>query len=263
LTVVPDGASIAIHKGVGGVRPISRRCGKGLVTRAGAAQHRAPHLPVERAGTMTCRQLLAVILLGLAWPAGAQTTSPPDAAAQQAETAPASDDDPALAPRLEDRPFGVPFGHAWLGAADGDVTLIVFADYACPACRAAQPVIDALIAADPHLRVVYLILVNEEEGRQAAMTSVAVAQTGADCDPGPAGIAAALKAVGVDPASLPPLSGDALIDSPILAELNRNDRAMVEHHGTALPAWLIGTGKARNGFDPAVLRAAIAKARGK
>jgi hypothetical protein len=38
---------------------------------------------------------------------------------------------------------------------------------------------------------------------------------------------------------------------------------MVEHHGTALPAWLIGTGKARNGFDPAVLRAAIAKARGK
>jgi protein-disulfide isomerase len=223
---------------------------------------------------MTCRQLLALLLLSLAWPATAQTGSPPAAPAEQTETAPATDEDPALAPRLEDRPFGVPFGHAWLGAADGDVTLLVFADYACPACRAAQPVIDDLIAADPHLRVVYLILVNEEEGRQAAMTSVAVAQTGADWskfhhaldaggDPGPAGIAAALKAAGIDPASLPPLSGDALIDRPILAELNRNDRLLVDHKGTALPAWLTGTGKARNGFDPVVLRAAIAKARGK
>ena len=223
---------------------------------------------------MTGRQLLAVLFLGLAFPAGAQTAMPAAAPAQQAETPPSPDDDPAPAPRLEDRPFGVPFGHAWLGAADGDVTLIVFADYACPACRAAQPVIDQLIAADPHLKVVYLILVNEEEGRQAAMTSVAVAQGDADWgvfhraldaagDTGPAGIAAALKAAGVDPASLPPLSGDALIDSPVLAELNRNDRFLFEHKGTALPAWLIGTGKARNGFDPAVLRAAIARARAK
>ncbi|CAN5454814.1 hypothetical protein BH10PSE14_BH10PSE14_30700 [soil metagenome] len=223
---------------------------------------------------MTCRQSLAVLFLGLAWPAAAQTTSPPDAPARQADAASATDEDPAIAPRLEDRPFGVPFGRAWLGAADGDVTLLVFADYACPACRAAQPVIDGLIAADPHLKVVYLILVNEDEGRAAAMTSLAVAQSGADWgafhraldagdDTGPAGIAAALKVVGVDPASLPPLSGDALIDSPILDELNRNDRAIVEHHGTALPAWMIGTGKARNGFDPAVLRAAIAKARAK
>lgn len=222
---------------------------------------------------MTCRQLIALLLLGLAWPATAQT-SPPATPAGQTETPPATDEDPALAPRLEDRPFGVPFGHAWLGAADGDVTLLVFADYACPACRAAQPVIDDLIASDPHLRVVYLILVNEEEGRQAAMTSVAVAQTGGDWsrfhhaldaggDVSAAGIAAALKTAGIDPASLPPLSGDALIDSPILAELNRNDRLIVEHKGTALPAWLIGTGKARTGFDLAVLRAAIAKARGK
>lgn len=224
---------------------------------------------------MTYRHLPVLLLAMLAPPAWAQSADPPATPAAQTETPPA-DEDPALAPRLDERPFGVPFGKAWLGAADGDVTLIVFADYACPACREAQPVIDGLIAADPHLKVVYLILVNEDEGRQAAMTSVAVAQTGADWarfhraldaggDPGPAGIAAALKAAGIDPASLPPLSGDALIDSPVLDELNRNDRALVEHHGTALPAWLIGTGpgKARNGFDPAVLRAAIAKARAK
>jgi len=221
---------------------------------------------------MIHRHLLAVLLACLAAPAGAQSTDQP--AAPAAAPAEQTDDDPALAPRLDERPFGVPFGKAWLGAADGDVTLKVFADYACPACREAQSVIDGLIAADPHLKVVYLILVNEDEGRQAALTSLAVAQAGGDWaafhraldaggDPGPAGIAAALKAAGVDPASLPALSGDALIDNPVLDELNRNDRAIVEHHGTAIPAWVIGEGKARNGFDPAVLRAAIAKARTK
>jgi len=55
-------------------------------------------------------------------------------------------------------------------------------------------------------------------------------------------------------------SADRSIDSPILNELNRNDRAIVAHEGTAVPAWLIGD-KARNGFDPVVLRAVIAKAR--
>ena len=223
---------------------------------------------------MTYRPVLALLLAALATPAWAQSTDQPTSAAEQTEAPPPTDDDPAMAPRPEDRPFGVPFGKAWLGAADGDVTLKVFADYACPACREAQPVIDALVAADPHLKVVYLILVNEEEGRQAAMTSLAIARSPADWavfhramdaggDPGPAGIAAALKAAAIDPASLPPLSGDALIDSPIVNELNRNDRAIVEHHGTAVPAWVIGDGKALNGFDPVVLRAAIARARAK
>ncbi len=126
---------------------------------------------------MTCRYLLALLLALLAAPVWAQSTAPPPAPAEQAET-PAADEDPALAPQLDERPFGVPFGKAWMGAPDGDVTLLVFADYACPACREAQPVLDALVAADPHLKVVYLILVNEEEGRQAALTSLAVAQSG-------------------------------------------------------------------------------------
>jgi len=224
---------------------------------------------------MTYRHLLAFLLVGLATPAWAQSSEPSTPPAEQSQTPPA-DDDPALAPRLDERPLGIPFGKAWIGAPDGDVTLLVFADYACPACREAQPVIDALVASDPRLKVVYLILVNEDEGRQAALTSLAVAQSGgawvafhraldAGGDPGPAGIAAALKAAGIDPASLPPLTGDALIDSPLLDELNRNDRFLVERKGTAVPAWLIGTGagKAHVGIDEATLRAAIAKARGK
>jgi protein-disulfide isomerase len=173
----------------------------------------------------------------------------------------------------EDRAIDAPFGKAWLGAADGDVTLVVFADYACPACREAQPVIDKLIAADPRLKLVYRVLVNEDNGRDAAVTSLAVAQTaGADWakfhraldaagDPTAATIATALKQAGIDPKSLPDLSPDAMVDSPILAELSRNDQQIVEHHGTAVPAWVLGDGKATNGFELAKLQAAIAAAR--
>jgi len=220
---------------------------------------------------MTYRHLLAALLVGLASPARAQSTAPAPPAAQ-AEAPPS--DDPALAPRLEDRPLGLPFGKAWLGAADGDVTLLVFADYACPACRAAQPVIDDLVAADPHLKVVYLLLINEDDGRQAALTSLAVAQSGGDWaafhraldvggDITAAGIAAALKVAGIDPKTLPPLDGDAVGASPMMEELTRNDRFTIDHKVTALPSWLIGAGKATNGFDPVTLRAAIAKARAK
>jgi protein-disulfide isomerase len=172
-----------------------------------------------------------------------------------------------------ERAIDAPFGKAWLGAADGDVTLVVFADYACPACREAQPVIDQLIAADPRLKVVYRVLVNEDNGRDAAMTSLAVAQSaGADWakfhhaldaagDPTAATIAAALKQARIDPKSLPDLSPDAMVASPILTELNRNDQQIVERHGTAVPAWVLGDGKALNGFELAKLQAAIAAAR--
>jgi len=176
-------------------------------------------------------------------------------------------------PATDERPIDAAFGKAWLGAADGDVTLVVFADYACPACREAQPVIDQLIAADPRLRIVYRILINEDNGRNAAMTSLAVAQQpGSDWakfhraldaagDPTAATIAAALKQAGINPKSLPDLSPDALVGSPIIAELSGNDARIQERHGTAVPAWVIGGGRALNGFELTKLQAAIAAAR--
>ena len=166
-----------------------------------------------------------------------------------------------------------PFGNAWLGAADGDVTLVVFADYACPACREAQGVIDELLAADKRLKVVYRILVNEEHGRDAAMVSLAVAQSKADWgkfhraldaggDPTDASIAAALRAVGLDRRSLSALKDIDPYDGPIANELRRNDSFIYEREGTAVPAYVIGDSKALNGFDLATLRSAIATARG-
>jgi len=48
-----------------------------------------------------------------------------------------------------------PFASAWAGAKDGDVTLVMFSDYACGFCRASLADVDRLIAEDPHLKVVW------------------------------------------------------------------------------------------------------------
>src|SRR5579872_190615 len=159
------------------------------------------------------------VLLTLAGASSAQMPDDPSCGAGScqsgADTAAMDAVDKAAADQAagETRLIDAPFGKAWLGAADGDVTLIVFADYACPACREAQPVIDQLIAADPRLKVVYRLLINEDNGRDAAVTSLAVAQApGADWakfhramdaagDPTAATIAAALKQAGINPRS--------------------------------------------------------------
>ena len=41
------------------------------------------------------------------------------------------------------------------GNPKGDVTLVEFFDYRCPYCKALQPTLDALLASNPNLRIVY------------------------------------------------------------------------------------------------------------
>jgi protein-disulfide isomerase len=209
------------------------------------------------------KSLLALSIAALGAPALAAQPDPP-----------AADDMGALPPQTAPAELKIDenYGQAWLGAADGDVTLVDFADYACPACREAQTVIDQLIAGDPRLRIVYRILINEPEGREAALTSLAVAKSKGDWakfhraldaggEPNAAAIAAALAAAGVDPQSLPKLDEEAMLDSPIMDELIHNTRLLIERKGKALPAWVLGDGAALNGFDAARLKLAIDKAR--
>lgn len=42
-----------------------------------------------------------------------------------------------------------------LGNPDGDITVVEFFDYNCPYCRQVKPEMEALLAADPNVRVVY------------------------------------------------------------------------------------------------------------
>src|SRR3546814_16329163 len=54
----------------------------------------------------------------------------------------------AIRPALEK-----PYAGAWAGNADGDVTLVVFPDYACGFCRASVPDIDRLLREDKRRKV--------------------------------------------------------------------------------------------------------------
>ncbi|MDB5669746.1 MAG: hypothetical protein JWO25_705 [Alphaproteobacteria bacterium] len=218
------------------------------------------------------------LFLAVASPSLATQATPASPGAESPQCEPgssgcATDPDAGATAQAEHR-IDQPYGKAWIGAPDGDVTLIVFADYACPACREAQPVIDQLVAGDPKLRIVYRILVNEHPGLHAARISLAVAGSQADWgrfhhaldsagEPTPKAIQAALAAAGIDPKSLPPLDDDSLVDSPITAELINNDALIGQRKGKAIPAWVLGDADALNGFDLAALRSAIARARSK
>lgn len=72
-----------------------------------------------------------------------------------------------------------PYHSAWAGAADGDVTLVYFFDYACGFCRASNPDIERLLREDRRLKVVwreYPVLGPESE--RAAIASLAAAEQG-------------------------------------------------------------------------------------
>jgi protein-disulfide isomerase len=216
------------------------------------------------AGLRCLATVVALALLGVAAPTSglAQGSATTDAASDQADQTPSAE------LRIDEA-----FGRAWLGASDADVTLVVFADYACPACRTAQPVIDQLLAQDHKLKVVYRLLDNDQGGRTAALTSLAVARQGADwgkfhraldtaSDLTPKTIADAIAASGVDPAKLPHIEDADDPETAALAdELSHNDAFINQRNGTAIPAWLIGDDPAQKGFDLPRLQAAIAKAR--
>ena len=72
-----------------------------------------------------------------------------------------------------------PFAGAWEGAADGDVTLVQFFDYACSYCRASRPDVERLLAEDKKLKIVYRELpILGPQSLDAALASLAVAQQG-------------------------------------------------------------------------------------
>ncbi|MBB3972422.1 DsbA family protein [Hansschlegelia beijingensis] len=71
--------------------------------------------------------------------------------------------------------------HAVMGDPKGDVTLVEFFDYNCGYCRRALRDLDALIAADPKLRIVLMELpVIRQESLGAAQVSLAVSHAAPD-----------------------------------------------------------------------------------
>jgi len=106
-----------------------------------------------------------------------------------------------------------PIAGAWEGAAQPQVTLVAFMDYACGYCRATLPTIARLLKEDPGLRVVYhelpiiaqgsvpaarVSLYAAEQGRFSAFHQAMYAANSVERD----AIVAAAKTAGLDTAKV-------------------------------------------------------------
>ncbi len=72
-----------------------------------------------------------------------------------------------------------PYAGAWEGAANADVTVVEFFDYACGYCRASLPDLARLVGSDNRVKVIYreLPILSEESG-DAAKVSLLAAEKG-------------------------------------------------------------------------------------
>ena len=229
--------------------------------------------------SLTRWALPAVALAGLLVGAGAVHLSraPGDGAGVRAYLLAHPEVIPEAMQRLQDRESGKlvssnrdaivrPYRGAWAGNADADVTVVEYFDYNCGYCRAAIPALQQLIAGDPKVRVVYRELpILASTSRAAARASLAAAAAGPDpyrrfhaalYAAGPvsdATIASAARAVGVDPARIPPDAD---------AEIDRNLRMATTLGLNGTPAWVIGD-RVLSGAQPLqALQEAVAAARG-
>lgn len=162
-----------------------------------------------------------------------------------------------------------PFPGAVAGAANGDVKLVVFFDYACPYCRQGHADVQRLIAEDPKLTVVYRDFpVLSPASTQAAMASLSAAKQGRYVrfhnamfeSPGRVSEARTMgivKGVGLDEART---SGD-LANAELKAEIDRNLALGRDLGLTGTPSYIIGNRifSGAVGFDR--LKQAVAEAR--
>jgi protein-disulfide isomerase len=172
----------------------------------------------------------------------------------------------AVRPALEK-----PYAGAWAGNADGDVTLVVFTDYACGYCRASVPDVDRLIREDKRLKVVFRELpIIAPQSRDAAMMALAAARQGkydafhhamfAASSLDPSAIAAAAERAGV----VTDGSADATANEAIFQrELDSNMALASQLQLNATPTWVVGDQlfQGQVGYDS--LKQAIGKARAK
>ncbi len=157
-----------------------------------------------------------------------------------------------------------PFGTSWKGAAKPDVTLVEFFDYACPYCKASNPVVDRLIQEDKGLRIVYRELpILGPDSVIAARLSLEASKAGRFAKfhdtlweagrPATDTMAAAAQA-----AAIPPLPTN---DPSIEAELKRNFQLAGQLGATGTPLFVIGDRVMNSAVGYEALKKAVADAR--
>ncbi len=156
------------------------------------------------------------------------------------------------------------FSGAWTGAADGDVTLVMFTDYRCGYCRASLPTVERLVREDARLKVVFRELpILSADSEAAARLALAAAKRGRYM-PVHRALFTSADAEGrrrVAIAAEVPNDASALSDPAITAELRQNlDLARaIGVDGT--PAWVVGDQLVSGAVPYEQLKAAIDAAR--
>ena len=158
-----------------------------------------------------------------------------------------------------------PFAGAWAGAADGDVVLVEFFDYACGYCRKSNSDIDRLLSEDKKLKVVWRewpVLGPDSEA--AARASLAAARAGrfkpfydalfAAGRPSTEAVAKARAAVGLS-GEIPAAAADG--------ELQRNFQLARNLEATGTPTFVVGDQILQGAVGYEALRDAIRDARAK
>jgi protein-disulfide isomerase len=161
-----------------------------------------------------------------------------------------------------------PFAGAWEGAADGDVTLVQFFDYACGYCRASRPDLERLLAEDKKLRVVYRELpILGPDSEAAARASLAVAQQGhyavfhdaiyAGGRPSAQAIAGAVAKAGADTGKVKAAARSGEVENEIAHNMELQRALQL----TGTPGWVIGDQVLNGAVGYDELKKAIAAAR--
>ena len=161
-----------------------------------------------------------------------------------------------------------PYGSAWAGNPNGDVTVVAFMDYACGYCRASLPAIEELIAKDPNVRVVYREFpVLGADSVVAARWALAAAEQGkylafhnalyGEGPPNVEAIGTAAAKAGLDKA----LATKAAASQAVTDEITANHAFGQKLAMTGTPSWVIGGQLVYGAKDYAGLAEAVAEAR--
>jgi len=161
-----------------------------------------------------------------------------------------------------------PFAGAWAGAADGDVVLVEFFDYACAYCRKSNPDVDRLLREDGKLKMVWREWpVLGPNSLAAAEASLVAAKAGRFKDyhdrlfaagrPTPQSILNAQAAAGISPDQV--IAMRSSLEGR--EELERNHMLARSLNASGTPAFVIGDQLLQGAVGYEALKAAVAKAR--
>ena len=161
-----------------------------------------------------------------------------------------------------------PFPGAVLGNPQGKVTLVEFTDFACTYCRASVAEVEALIAANPDLRVVVRDMpILSPQSAEAARMGLAAAEQGkyaafhkamfAAGRPDARTIAEAARSAGLDMERARKVIADPKTDAELAANLDY--ARQLGFDGT--PSWVIGDQAFSGAVGRDVLQKAITEAR--